>query len=79
MPARLRETYQKKILPELMKARGYPNVFQVPRLEKIVINLGLGEAIQNPKILESAQAELAAITGQKPVITKARKAIAKPS
>lgn len=76
MPARLRETYQKKILPELMKARGYPNVFQVPRLEKIVINLGLGEAIQNPKILESAQAELAAITGQKPVITKARKAIA---
>lgn len=76
MPARLRETYQKKILPELMKARGYPNVFQVPRLEKIVINLGLGEAIQNPKILESAQAELAAITGQRPVITKARKAIA---
>lgn len=76
MAARLRETYQKKILPELMKARGYANVFQVPRLEKIVINLGLGEAIQNPKILESAQAELAAITGQKPVVTKARKAIA---
>jgi large subunit ribosomal protein L5 len=76
MPARLRDTYQKKVLPELMKARSYSNVFQVPRLEKIVINLGLGEAIQNPKILDSAQAELAAITGQKPVVTKARKAIA---
>ena len=76
MPARLRDTYQKKVLSELMKARGYSNVFQVPRLEKIVINLGLGEAIQNPKILDSAQAELAAITGQKPVVTKARKAIA---
>jgi large subunit ribosomal protein L5 len=76
MPARLRDTYQKKVLPELMKARGYTNVFQAPRLEKIVINLGLGEAIQNPKILDSAQAELAAITGQKPVVTKARKAIA---
>lgn len=76
MPARLRENYKKQILPELVNGRGYGNVSEVPRLEKIVINLGLGEAIQNPKILESAQAELTAIAGQKPVITKARKAIA---
>ena len=59
-----------------MKERGYKNVFQVPRLEKIVINMGLGEAIANPKILDSAVAEVAAITGQKPVITRAKKAIA---
>ena len=76
MAARLKEAYRTTIQANLMKERGYTNVFQVPRLEKVVINLGLGEAIQNPKILDSAQSEIAAITGQKPVITKARKAIA---
>ena len=59
-----------------MKEHGYKNVFQVPRLEKIVLNMGLGEAIVNPKILDSAAVEIAAITGQKPVITRAKKAIA---
>ena len=76
MAARLKQRFKSEILAALMKERGYTNVFQVPRLEKVVINLGLGEAIQNPKILDSAQAELAAITGQRPVITKAKKAIA---
>ena len=76
MSARLKEAYHKTIQASLMQERGYTNVFQVPRLEKVVINLGLGEAIQNPKILDSAQSELAAITGQRPVITKAKKAIA---
>lgn len=76
MTARLREKYNKEYVPILMKELGYTNVMEVPRLHKIVINMGLGEAIQNPKILESAQAELAQITGQKPVITKARKSIA---
>lgn len=76
MSARLRQTYHSEIVPTLMKERGYKNVFQVPRLEKIVINMGLGEAIANPKILDSAVAEVAAITGQKPVITRAKKAIA---
>jgi large subunit ribosomal protein L5 len=76
MSARLKETYRTTVQPSLMKERGYKNVSEVPRLEKIVINMGLGEAIQNPKILESAQAELAAIAGQKPVVTKAKKAIA---
>lgn len=68
--------FNEKLLPELQKELGLKNVFQVPRLEKVVINMGLGEAIQNAKILDSATAELAAISGQQPVITKARKAIA---
>lgn len=76
MTARLRQTYHSQIVPTLMKEHGYENVFQVPRLEKIVLNMGLGEAIVNPKILDSAAAEIAAITGQKPVITRAKKAIA---
>jgi large subunit ribosomal protein L5 len=76
MAARLRQAYFERVIPELKKAHGYTNTYQVPRLEKIVINMGLGEAIQNPKILESATAELAAIAGQKPVVTKAKKAIA---
>jgi len=59
-----------------MKQFGYRNTMQVPRLEKIIVNMGLGEAIQNVKILESASAEIGALTGQKPVITKARKSIA---
>ncbi len=75
-PARLRRLYDAEIVPSLTKEFGYKNVYQVPRLEKIVLNLGLGEAIQNPKILDSAVGEIGAITGQRPVVTKAKKAIA---
>jgi large subunit ribosomal protein L5 len=74
--ARLRERYRKDIIPHLMKEMGYGNVNQVPRLEKVVLNMGLGEAIQNAKVMDSAVAELTAIAGQKPVVTKSRKAIA---
>lgn len=74
--ARLKELYNKEILPQLMKDFGFRNVMQAPKLEKIVINMGLGEAIQNVKILDSAVVEMAAIAGQKPVITKAKKSIA---
>jgi large subunit ribosomal protein L5 len=73
---RLKELYYKEIVPQLMKDFSYKNVMQVPKLEKIVVNMGLGEAIQNVKILDSAVIELAAITGQKSVITKAKKSIA---
>lgn len=73
--ARLKELYKKEIVPRLMKEFNYKNVMQVPKLHKITINMGLGEAITNPKILDSASNELAAITGQRPVITKARKSI----
>jgi len=73
---RLRETYLQKVVPALMKEFGYKNVMQVPKLERIVLNVGMGEAIQNVKLLESAAGELGAITGQKPLITKAKKAIA---
>jgi large subunit ribosomal protein L5 len=76
MPARLRKRYHTEIIPVLRKEQGYTNVYEVPRLEKIVLNMGLGEAIQNAKILDSAVAELSAITGQRPVVTKAKKAIA---
>lgn len=74
--ARLKEQYTKEIVPLLMKQFGYKNIMQVPRIEKIVVNMGLGEAIQNVKILDSASEELAIITGQKTVITKAKKSIA---
>lgn len=74
--ARLKELYNKEIVPQLMKDFGYKNIMEVPKLEKIVVNMGLGEAIQNVKILDSAVEELAAITGQKAVITKAKKSIA---
>ncbi len=74
--ARLKELYDKEIIPRLMKDFGFRNVMEVPKLEKIVINMGLGEAIQNVKILDSAAVELAAIAGQKAVITKAKKSIA---
>lgn len=72
---RLKERYQKEVVPQLIKEMGYKNLYQVPRLEKVVINMGLGEAIQNAKALDSAVLEMTAITGQKPVVTKARKAI----
>lgn len=74
--ARLKELYNTEMVPRLMKDFSYKSVMQVPRLEKIVINMGLGEAIQNVKILDSAVVELAAIAGQKAVITKAKKSIA---
>jgi large subunit ribosomal protein L5 len=74
--ARLREYYRKECVPRMMQEFRYHSPMQVPRLEKIVINLGLGEAIQNIKLLESAQNELAVISGQKPVVTKAKRSIA---
>ncbi len=74
--ARLKEKYQKEIIPSLMKKHKYVNVMQVPRLEKIVVNRGVGEATQNAKLMESMVDELAMITGQKPIITKARRSIA---
>ncbi len=73
---RLKERYQKDVVPALAKEFSYGNVNAVPRLRKIVVNMGLGEAIQNAKLLDSAAAELGQITGQKPVITRARKSIA---
>lgn len=73
---RLLETYRKNIVPEMVKAFNYKNNMQVPKIKKIVINVGLGEATQDIKMLEAAQNELAAITGQKPVTTRAKKAIA---
>jgi large subunit ribosomal protein L5 len=75
-PARLRQRYRQEIVPALQRDLGRENAMAVPRLEKIVLNMGLGEATQNPKVIDSAVEELAAITGQKPVVTKAKKAIA---
>ena len=75
-PARLKMRYRKEGVPALMKEFGFKNPNQVPKLEKIVINMGLGEALANNKILESAVDQLGAITGQKPVVTRARKSIA---
>ncbi len=74
--AKFKDVYQEKVVPALMKRFGYQNRMEVPKLEKIVINMGLGEAIQNIKILDSAVQELSQITGQKPVVTKAKKSIA---
>src|SRR5437773_6262529 len=76
MAARLRQTYQKKVLPALTKEFGYKNVMAVPRLDKISINIGLGEATQNAKLMDGAVNELSQIAGQKPVVTKAKKSIA---
>ena len=74
--SRLRAKYDNEVIEAMMKRFGYKNRMQVPKVSKIVINMGLGEAIQNPKILDSAQAELMQIAGQKPVIRKARRSIA---
>jgi len=76
MMARLKDHYKKEVVPALVEAFGYKNPMEVPKLVKIVVNMGLGEAIQNVKILDSAVEELTRIVGQKPVITKARKSIA---
>lgn len=70
------EKYSKEVVPALTKQFGYKNPMQVPRLEKIVINMGLGAAVTNPKIVDAAVEEIRAITGQKPVVTRAKKAIA---
>ena len=73
--ARLKEEYRKDTVPALTKKFGYTNVMQVPKLEKIVVNIGVGEAIQNAKLLDSAVSDLTRITGQKPAIRRAKKAI----
>lgn len=74
--SRLKEKYVKEVVPELMNKFGYKNVMQVPKLSKIVLNISLGEAIQNPKALEGAEKDLVAIAGQHPVITRSKKSIA---
>jgi len=74
--ARLREKYQNEVVPKIAEQFHYKSSMQIPRMEKIVVNMGLGEAIQNIKILDSAAEELAQLTGQKPVITRARQSIA---
>ncbi|HEU19033.1 MAG TPA: 50S ribosomal protein L5 [Deltaproteobacteria bacterium] len=74
--ARLKEYYKKEVIPALMKEFNYRNTMQVPKIEKIVVNMGLGEATQNIKVLDNAADELSVIVGQKPVITKAKKSIA---
>ncbi|MBI5283324.1 MAG: 50S ribosomal protein L5 [Candidatus Solibacter usitatus] len=76
MKARLREHYVTTVVPALTKEFGYTNTNAVPRLDKVTVNIGLGEATQNPKLIDGAVAEMASICGQKPVITKARKSIA---
>ena len=75
MASRLRERYRSEVAPALMRELGYTNPMAVPRLEKIVLNMGMGEAVQNPKVIDSAVEELTVIAGQKPVVTKAKKAI----
>jgi large subunit ribosomal protein L5 len=73
---RLKQKYQDDVVPAMMKEFGYKNAMQVPRLEKITVNVGLGEATQNIKVIDAAVAEIMAVTGQKPVVTRAKKSIA---
>ncbi len=73
---RLLERYRKEVVPALREMFGYKNIMQVPKVEKVVVNIGLGEALQNPKAIENASRDLMLITGQKPVVTRARKSIA---
>jgi large subunit ribosomal protein L5 len=75
-PPRMRERFRSAVVPAMMKERGYSNPFQVPRLEKVVINMGVGEGKENAKVLDFATADLQAIAGQKPIITRAKKSIA---
>ncbi len=75
-PLRLKERYQARIVPALVRRYGYTNALQVPRLEKVVVSVGLGEALQNPKALDAAIADIKRITGQQPIVLKSRKAIA---
>ena len=74
--SQLEEKYRKEVIPSMMELCGYKNIMQVPRMEKVVLNIGLGEAIQNAKALEAAERDLTAISGQHPVTTRARKSIA---
>src|ERR1700682_4337290 len=76
MAARLKQHYQKAVVPALTKEFGYKNIMAVPRLDKISVNIGLGEATQNAKLMDGAVNELGQIAGQKPVVTKARRSIA---
>ena len=76
MAARLRQHYQKSVIPALVKEFGYKNVMAVPKIQKVSVNIGLGEATQNPKLMDGAVNELGQIAGQKPVVTKAKKSIA---
>jgi large subunit ribosomal protein L5 len=76
VPARVKERYVKEVVPNLMKERNYPNVMAVPRLRKIVVNMGVGEATQNIKLLDTAIDELGRITGQRPAMRRSRKSIA---
>jgi large subunit ribosomal protein L5 len=74
--SRIKDKYREEVVPRLMELRGYGNIMQVPRLEKIVLNIGMGEAISNAKALEAAQGDLVAIAGQRPIVTRSRKSIA---
>ena len=76
MANRLKERYESEIRPSLQEKFAYKNVMEIPKLEKVVINMGLGEAVQNPKALDAAVSDLATISGQKPIITRAKKSIA---
>ena len=76
MTTRLKEKYSNEVVPSLMEKFQYTNIMEVPKLEKIILNMGLGEAKENPKVMESAVEEMGIITGQKPVITKAKKSVA---
>jgi len=76
MAARIKEAYQKQVVPRLMTELCYPNVMAVPRLRKVVVNMGVGEATQNIKVLDTAMDELGRITGQKPALRRSRKSIA---
>jgi large subunit ribosomal protein L5 len=76
MVTRLQERYEKEVVPALMEKFGYKNIMEVPKLEKIVVNMGVGEAKDNAKVLESATADMQLITGQKPILTRAKKSIA---
>jgi large subunit ribosomal protein L5 len=74
--AELKERYIKEIVPKMKEARGFQNIMEVPRLEKIIVSIGLGEAVTNAKVIEGAEKDLPLITGQKPIVTRSRKSIA---
>jgi large subunit ribosomal protein L5 len=74
--AGLKEKYRKEVIPKLMEVKGYKNIMEVPKLEKIVVGIGLGEAVANAKALEGAEKDLPIITGQKPIVTRSKKSIA---
>ncbi|MBE3563253.1 MAG: 50S ribosomal protein L5 [Hydrogenibacillus schlegelii] len=76
MGARLKDKYEQDVVPALMKEFGYKNPYQVPKIEKIVLNIGVGDAVQNPKLIDAAVRDLTVIAGQKPIVTRAKKSIA---